>query len=384
MWTFWKGVLFGNLRNKGIALFFAAVIWYFAFQNQLDERSVSATYELQVLQPTSEGTTWTIARTWTVASDETERPFDGKVSLVLTGPRKIVTAYSQRGSIRGVRTIAPEGIEPEDEEDIRTTVVRIGPEDFALPRWEALSIDPKRISPAEIHVELDRILTREIGIEAAPFAGRPHQHWQLDPTKGVVVHPPTVKVKGPARALAELAEKRVRTEAPGIGDGKVRASTFTVGVALAPLPGEFRGVLQYESLPETVQVTIPFREIAELKTFEGVPLKAVVPATMRTGDNEHYRLRCSVDRVSLSMKVTNEEFQQIEKAVKAGKAWVYFQVPEDAALGEDVRVGASEIRWMPPDLIPPNEKIDFAEGAKPVKPIEYRLIRVEEGGSRGP
>ncbi|MBN1417286.1 MAG: hypothetical protein JXP34_00835 [Planctomycetes bacterium] len=370
MGSFWKGVFFGNLRNKGIAFFFAVVIWFFAYQNQLEEiEGVTARYRIEISSPTKGEPQWTVVRTWTVGRDGLPQPFDGKVLLNLTGPRTDVLEY-YRGvpgkEIDGVRKIE---IEPaaSAEEDTRTITVVVEPKDFGLPKWEAVSIDPKRIVPAEIRVEVNRIRVREVPIQAPapPFQGLPHTYWQRDDARPIVFDPATVKIKGPAKAILEVP---VRVEAPDIGRGKIHDPEHTFEVPLAALP---RTDIVYVDKPAIVRMTIPFKEIATEHDFKDVPLKAILLPTMRTKDGVKYTLDCDVDRIPLRLKVSNEDANQIRKLLESGKAWVYFQVREEPPLNEIFPISPSEIHWAP-GLELPDAQITF-----PSDTPTYRLVPVQ-------
>jgi len=251
---------------------------------------------------------------------------------------------------------------------VRTVSFIVESKDFVLPKWETISIDSKRIVPGEIHVELNRIRVRDVPIQAQapPYRGVPHPYWQFDDSRPIVFDPPAVKIKGPAKALAEVA---VRVEAPDIGRSRIRDPENTFEVPLAPLA---RTDTVFIDKPAAVRMKIPFREVAIVHAFKDVPLKVILPATMRTKDGTKYKLECDADRVSLNLKVSPEDAKRVQEQLASGKAWVYFQVREDPQLDERFPISASEIRWSPGVELP-DAQINYADTDTPT----YRLVKIE-------
>ena len=90
------GIFTRDLKNKGIALFFAVTIWYFAWNNQI---TVSETGEMTLyvrMDTTSaSGEEWQIVRLW--SARELEADIDQreavKVKLSVTGPQQDVNSF---------------------------------------------------------------------------------------------------------------------------------------------------------------------------------------------------------------------------------------------------------------------------------------------------
>jgi hypothetical protein len=80
-----REVIFGNWRNKGVALFFAVTIWFVAYQSEKQEHGVIVRIDIKPAEPDSTIITG-IRRVDPQTGAAVE--FDGRVRFLFSGPRK--------------------------------------------------------------------------------------------------------------------------------------------------------------------------------------------------------------------------------------------------------------------------------------------------------
>ena len=80
-----REILFGNWRNKGVALFFAATIWFVAYQSEKQEHGAIVRIDIKPAEPDSTIITG-VKRVDPQTGASVE--FDGRVRFVFSGPRK--------------------------------------------------------------------------------------------------------------------------------------------------------------------------------------------------------------------------------------------------------------------------------------------------------
>lgn len=85
----WSRELFlGNWRNKGVALFFAVTIWYFAFQSEKTECVKRLGVELQSSLPENVITRVLVPPSGGNANEMEPKAFENSVAVTFSGPRK--------------------------------------------------------------------------------------------------------------------------------------------------------------------------------------------------------------------------------------------------------------------------------------------------------
>src|SRR5262245_5265233 len=99
---------FGNWRNKGVALFFAIIIWFVAYQSETQSEAIPVRLVL-VARPEGQ----VIIRQECFDSRQELVPFDRTVVLSVTGPRKQIEKLRGEGNIRDVRFPVDAGVDPE-------------------------------------------------------------------------------------------------------------------------------------------------------------------------------------------------------------------------------------------------------------------------------
>ena len=76
-------LVFGNVRNKGISLVFAILIWVFAFSHTKQEGTVEVEVRIESGNPER-----VVLKT--ESESESGKTFTGQVTLTLEGPRNLI------------------------------------------------------------------------------------------------------------------------------------------------------------------------------------------------------------------------------------------------------------------------------------------------------
>ncbi len=106
-----REALFGNWRNKGVAMFFAITIWFVAYQSEKQEQLEE--YSVEFMPEDPKQTVITAVRaSMPQREGGAERRFDGKIRMRLSGPRKLIAETRERFALRG-RALPPFVIPPD-------------------------------------------------------------------------------------------------------------------------------------------------------------------------------------------------------------------------------------------------------------------------------
>src|SRR5207249_4461732 len=92
-----RELLFGNWRNKGVALFFSLIIWFVAFRAETQEGKVPVSL-VTVPRPENQ-----VIIRQEVVEQGNFLPFDRTVELTVTGPRKQIEKLREDSRLREVR-----------------------------------------------------------------------------------------------------------------------------------------------------------------------------------------------------------------------------------------------------------------------------------------
>ena len=180
-----RGLLFSNWRNKGVALFFAATIWFVAYQSELGTTDRQIGVKLVPRQLES-----VIVRVEEGQAERDRKRFSGLVRLKISGSRKqIETARPMLEPAIVVEVDAPVGASGEP------TPYEFDVKDMKLPRRfpvEILNFEPKAVS-----ITFDERVEGDFEVDAAP-ANR--EGWETSST----VDPEVVRVSGPKSILDEI------------------------------------------------------------------------------------------------------------------------------------------------------------------------------------
>lgn len=128
--------LFGNWRNKGVALFFAVTIWYVSFQSEKEECERVVRISLVPTDKSYIITKALIDR----GPEETERRFAGELTLRFTGPRKQISRVRDT-----IFNFPPLSI------PLESTSYKFRPTDFGFPRdgVDISSFEPRALLIAQ-------------------------------------------------------------------------------------------------------------------------------------------------------------------------------------------------------------------------------------------
>ncbi len=182
-----REILFGNWRNKGVALFFAVTIWLVAYQSETQRD----TLRVHVATTAREKEQVIIHLE---AIDEQGRTvaFDGNVSLSVIGPRKQIENLRGDGTPNEVPFEIDAGPEPQSGP---RTVELTGDIFPFIPK----AVEVTSISPSAILVTFERAVEMNVEVEAI-FPWRP-EGMEVASTK---IDPPKVKLRGPKSVLEEI------------------------------------------------------------------------------------------------------------------------------------------------------------------------------------
>lgn len=136
--NWFRELLLGNWRNKGVALFFAVTIWFVVFQAEKQEWPGSSSVFFLPADPQA-----TIITRAEVQEPETKNwiPFQRTVALSFSGPRKQIENLKQEVHL------VPHSARIKIARDVEVYTFR--PEDFGYPRD---GIELLKITPAAVRV----------------------------------------------------------------------------------------------------------------------------------------------------------------------------------------------------------------------------------------
>jgi hypothetical protein len=178
-----KEILFGNWRNKGVALFFAVTIWMVAYQAETQKEQIAARL---VPVPMPDG--YVIVGQSTIDAHGMQVPFDGTVRFTVTGPRKQIEALRGDGRTREVRfpVEAGPGAGPQQKK-------------FPVPAtfgFVPRSVEVSRIEPDSLLISFDREEVKEFQVETVHQ--RVPEGMEAETTR---IEPKSVKLRGPRSLL---------------------------------------------------------------------------------------------------------------------------------------------------------------------------------------
>jgi len=147
--NWFRKLLFGNWRNKGVALFFAVTIWFVVFQAEKQEWPGGSSVFLSPADPQT-----TIITRAEVQDPETKSwaPFARKVTLSFSGPRK------QIENLKDEMHLVPHSARIKVARDVELYTFQ--PEDFGYPRH---GIELTKITPAAVRVSQEDAREEVVG-----------------------------------------------------------------------------------------------------------------------------------------------------------------------------------------------------------------------------
>lgn len=149
-----REVLFGNWRNKGVAMFFAVTIWFVAYQSEKQEAVENLTVTFQPQDP--ERMVITSLRTpVSPQGGKGEVDFEGRIRVQLSGPRKLIAETKARFALG--HSLPPFVVSPEDDPFRFEEEFEEREFDFASRGLTITSV-----SPPMVHITQEERTTRTI------------------------------------------------------------------------------------------------------------------------------------------------------------------------------------------------------------------------------
>lgn len=178
----------GNWRNKGVAMFFACTIWFVAYQSEKQDDFQEFSVILQPRDPES----MIITSQTAVLPDGKEEPFNGRIHVQFSGPRKLIGELQNEFALG--RRLPPFEVEPE------TDVVDFSEDKFEFARR---GVTITSVSPRRVRITQDKRDEKTIDLEAAgklTVTNFLEAHRIVSPR----IDPAQVRVTGPESILGSV------------------------------------------------------------------------------------------------------------------------------------------------------------------------------------
>ena len=252
-----RGLIFGNWRNRGVALFFALIIWFVSFQTEKQTWND----EVRVTFRPQDRDSYVITETQlSQVSGTSERAFDGGVSITLEGPRKQIEEWKTRYRVQRKSFFID--VPPQTKEHL------FQEEDFDLPEGLAVT----EIVPESVYIQQDEWGTRTFSNLSSQnllvnFTRQFHQ------IKTKVVDPNEVTVTGPVAILDAIeVDLSVR-----MGYNEEFDAEEKIGLRFTDPNISQRARQKVEIDPETVSVRVELQPSTEKLSVDAVRVTFRVP-----------------------------------------------------------------------------------------------------------
>lgn len=233
-----REALFGNWRNKGVAMFFAITIWFVAYQSEKQE--VEEDYIVD-FQPADRKQT-IITGLWTTPPQREggeRKRFERKITVRLSGPRKLIAETKARGRTLPPFVVRPDrdsitfseddfdfagrglaitGVSPETvwigQDDLGEKLIKDLPDRLVVTSWlEGYQVTSSKVEPQQVRIEGPASVLDSVDIRLTFSMDLRERHEGL--VKVVPVFPETVPayVREKVRAIPENVKVQVTTEA---------------------------------------------------------------------------------------------------------------------------------------------------------------------------
>ncbi len=330
--SWFREMLLGNWKNKGVALFLAVVVWFVGYRNTEATAEFEAAAKIVPNDKTKEIIVSVIvSRAGSSQTQKVGANFTGQVRLELAGQN------NQLGKVGYL-----EGIFTPDEEG---RIVLTDDDKYDLPA----GISIQSADPSELQVVVDRLVT-----EAKPV--RLNQVGLLDARfrfnwSGVTIEPETVTLVGPAQQLDGIDE--ILTELFDLSTLDTEFSETTLRLAPESL------AWLAEDAPREVQVSIGLQNALKesehiVRVRYGVPAERFNPYSFAEAD----------ESVTLIVMGTEEQIAQWKKNVDSGWCEIYVPVREFKTDPQAQTVSLADVRFPEGSLA----------GVKPLKFQDLPLL----------
>ena len=311
-WFRIRKILFGNWRNKGVALLFAVTIWVVAYQAETQSGTIPV--RLECFLPTEK---WVIVRQERIDPRGILVPFDRTVVLTLSGPRKEIERLRADGTPREVRYPLEIGKDPDPGR--KRVELSSSAFPFMPPGVKIVSVDP-----AAVHLTLDAADEREFTVEPI-YQGLPEG---MEATS-VAIEPARVMLFGPKGILDQV---RVTAEALlRFGEVEKRIENIvpltlrypeTVEKALVESKVRFLG-------PSEVKVGLQLRFKSDFFEVDRIPVQFLIP-----GANFPFRIRFDDETLAVRFQGPVLEIGRLKERVKSPDFVLAVRVPPPAGEAE--------------------------------------------------
>lgn len=341
-------VVFGNVRNKGISLVFAILIWVFAFSHTKQEGTVDVDVLIESGNPDR-----VVLKT--ESESESGRPFAGQVSLTLEGPRNLLNE-ALATSFRGKFKVNESGLllleDTAGFPDLPPGVVVIK----ASPKW--------------VNVSLDDWDVMEKNVTTAGLKFTPSDRFRMPDLSDYTFDPPTVRVRGPSTKLDSV---RVLIDSAPIEDWDREQWEATLKLTLHEKDYQ-RGVFFADGAQQSVKVRVTLKSALDRESFM-VPIIYSHPADPGQGA---FRLTGHDTQVELTCRGTEEALAELRGLVQARKFEIWAEI-QDFSGTIDI-VESSKFQW-PDGSLPPG--IERRSMVFDPDPIQYKVERPEDTDGAG-
>jgi len=304
-----REILFGNWRNKGVALFFAVTIWFVAYQSETQSDAVPVRL---VLLPRPESQV--IIRQECIDAKGDLVPFDRTVVLSVNGPRKQIEKLRGDGSVRDVRFPVEAGADPNS--DKKRALLTASAFNFTPPGVEITSI-----SPEAIFLTFDPAEDREFPVE--PIYQRLPEGMETEPPK---IEPATTTLHGPKSVLDKI---RVIAEA-WLG----AEERFEESVELVPrFPESVDKALVEQNVsfvgPKRVKLSVRLRYKDDSLDADNVRVRFLIPAAKFP-----FRIQFDEEMIAVKFQGPVQEIRRLRERVKSPDFSLAVRVPSMGSEGE--------------------------------------------------
>ncbi len=262
----WLGeTLFGNWRNKGVALFFAITIWYVAYQSEFKSKP----FTIPVRLVCDQANRMIMRQTVPSTQSGVGKPFDGVVIVHINGSRKQIDDF-QKG-VESIETRLEISVDSGSFTGPVTEPIqyRFTENDLSFQGFSLITVE--RFSPEAVRVEFDLRDERSFKVDAMYSAP---QGWETEFER---VEPPSVMLSGPRSILEKVDVVAVVNLEVNVGYQK----DFKERVALKIVPEEVDGLYVRDIVRFTserfVDVAIRLRFKQERLAVDGLRVRFLVP-----------------------------------------------------------------------------------------------------------
>lgn len=349
---FLQGALFDNLKNKGMGLFLALLVWFYAFGSTQEKQAFTPELEIKITE--SQLGEFALERLNVLAGTSREGLSASKprfsILLRLEGPRKILGDISD-SQLQPVLEVRNENA----EYDLLESLVVEG-----LPQGvTVIEVEPRRL-----RVTLEPVETRRVPIQwENRWRGTPARRFSATPK--MELRPEFLEIEGP-RSAFDKADVFIEIQnLDGLGEPTVEAEVEVLVDSPDPRLRRVAGQ------PEKVMVRILLEDATETEDLKVDVFFAIRP------EGDPVKVQADRDAV-VRFRGTRADLDILKSRIndKENPFQLIYVVNQEELSGEKVfRILPSAFRW-PSGVVPAGiEIVDFAEGSAS---YDAQLKRSEE------